>query len=201
MTCVGFEPRTKYKEDKTSSAKLHMTFWHIFNTIYIYIYSFNTVQMQTDTKIGSKQYHIQKNIRIWYHSYADRCENGLKTVSYTENIRIWYHFMQADAKKGLKTVSYTENKPKYPIRIQKSKTITNKDKNVLTINIYILTFLTQIHTDYYMFTYLLHPNNTEKIINAKNIQKNQKNKFKNGLKGLRNLRNRKLTCYRHLECS
>ena len=120
--------------------------------------------MQTDTKIGSKQYHIQKIF-------------GYDTILCRQ--------MQ---KKGSKQYNIQKIFEYDTILIQKSKTITNKDKNILTINIYILTFLTQIHTDYYMFTYLLHPNNTEKIINAKNIQKKPKNKFKNGIKGLRNLK-------------
>ena len=69
--------------------------------------------------------------------------------------------MQADTKKGVKTVSYTENIRIWYHSDTEIKDIHNKNKNVLTINIYILTFLAQIHTDYYMFIYLLHLNNTK----------------------------------------
>ena len=106
--------------------------------------------MQAETKISSKQYHIQKVF-------------GYDTI-----------FMQTDAKMDSKQYHIQKIFGYDTILIQKSKTITNKNKNVLTINIYILTFLTQIHTDYYMFIYLPHSNNTKQTIDTKNMLRNRK---------------------------
>ena len=106
--------------------------------------------MQAETKISSKQYHIQKVF-------------GYDTI-----------FMQTDAKMDSKQYHIQKIFGYDTILIQKLKTITNKNKNILTINIYILTFLTQIHTDYFMFTCLLHLNNTKQTIYTKNMLKNRK---------------------------